>query len=257
MEELGLLRRIAEEVEAVIDETPSASYGEPGGMGADGLPAKHVDRIAEQRVLEVLDEASIPLNVCTEEAGTIDNGAPRTLVVDPIDGTTNAVRGIPFYCISLAITSDGLDELEVGLVRNLPTGQTYEAIQGQGARKDGHAIETRTFRAEDAVRSPILAPEELPEMEVDTEGIPYVRGLGAAALEMCLVAEGAMDVYLHLTGGLRIVDIAASTLIVREAGGTVVTPEGDPPEMPLDPSARTSLVAVGDGSTLARTEVTA
>lgn len=257
MEELALLRRIADEVQALVDRTPDGEFGQPGGMGADGLPTAHVDRLAEDRVLGVLDESPLELNVCTEEAGWIDEGAERTLIVDPIDGTTNAVNGIPFYCVSLAIAGEGLGDVEVGLVRNLPTGDTYEAIRGEGARRNGEPIETSRWDSQTAIRSPIRAPERIPDVRGIVEQAPYVRGLGAAALEMALVAQGAMDVFLHLTGGLRIVDIAASTLLVEEAGGTVVTPDGARPEMPFDPTARTSLLAVGDRRVLRRMGVLA
>lgn len=257
MEELDLLRRIADEVADLVGHTPETEFGRPGGMGADGLPAAKVDRLAEDRVLEIVEASSLELNVCTEEAGWIDNGAERSLVVDPIDGTTNAVNGIPFYCLSLAIARTGLSDVEVGLVRNLPTGDTYEAVAGEGATRDGEPIETVPFDPESAIRSPVLAPEKIPSLRPVVEEARYVRGLGAAALEMALVAQGALDVYLHLTGGLRIVDIAASKLIVEEAGGVVVTPEGRPPEMPFDPQARTSLVAVGDAEVLQRAGVLA
>lgn len=257
MEELALLRRIADEVDELIDRTPVEEFGHPDGMGADGLPTAKVDRLAEERILEVLDEASIELNVCTEEAGWIDNDAERTLVVDPIDGTTNAVNGIPFYCVSLAIARTGLSDVEVGLVRNIPTGDTYEAVRGQGATHNGETLQTAPYDPETAIRSPILAPEAIPEIRSIVEEARYVRGLGAAALEMALVAQGAMDIFLHLTGGLRIVDIAAATLIVEESGGRVVTPDGDPPEMGFDPKGRTSLLAVGDAQVLARMGVPA
>lgn len=257
MEALALLREMADEVERIVDRTPDSDFGRPGGMGADGLPAAHIDRIAEERILKLADEAPLALNVCSEEAGWIDRDADRTLVVDPIDGTTNAVKGIPFYCVSLAIVGEGLDDIHAALVRNIPTGDTFEAIDGQGATRNGAPIETVAFEPDDAMRSPILAPEKIPEVTDTIEQAPYVRGLGAAALEMALVAQGAMDVYLHLTGGLRIVDIAASTLLVREAGGTVVTPTGNPPQMPFDPKARTNLIAVGDARVLERLGVPA
>lgn len=257
MEDLTLLREMADAVSTLVEQTPQRDFGLPGGMGADGLPAANIDRLAEERILAVLEEASIELNVCSEEVGWIDNGADRTLIVDPIDGTTNAVNGIPFYCVSLAVAGSGLSDVEAALVRNLPTGDTYEGVRGEGAYRDGEPLETGPFDPDRAVRSPILAPDAVPELNRAVEEAPYVRGLGAAALEMSLVAQGAMDVFLHLTGGLRIVDIAAATLLVEEAGGTVLTPEGEPPEMPLDPRARTSLIAAGDREVLAHLGVRA
>jgi NAD+ kinase len=257
MRELELLRGIADDVAGVVDETPTRDFGREDGIGADGDPTAYVDRLAEERVLEAVEASQLDLNVCSEEAGWIDNGADRTLIVDPIDGTTNAVRDIPFYCVSLAIARGGLGELEVGLVRNLATGDTYEAVAGEGAWRDSRQLSSGDFDPEDAVRSPILDPDAIPGLVEEIRDVPYVRGLGAAALELALVAQGALDVFLHLRGGLRVVDIAASTLLIREAGGAVATPAGEAPEMPFDPTARTSLVAVGDPDLLSRAEVVA
>lgn len=257
MEELDLLRAIADGVDEVLEETPTREFGRDDGIGADGRPTAKVDRLAEERVLEILEASSISWNVCSEEAGYVDHGAERTLVVDPIDGTTNAVQGIPFYCVSLAVTSGGLDEVDLALVRNLPTGDTYEAVRGEGARRNGEPISTRAFEAGYAVRSPVVDADALEGLRDVMEDAPYVRGLGAAALEMALVAEGAMDLFLHLRGGLRVVDVAASQLLVRESGGGVVTPDGTPPDLPLDPKGRTSLIASGDRDVLSRLGVVA
>jgi fructose-1,6-bisphosphatase/inositol monophosphatase family enzyme len=233
MRELELLRGIADDVAGVVDETPTRDFGREDGIGADGDPTAYVDRLAEERVLEAVEASQLDLNVCS------------------------AVRDIPFYCVSLAIARGGLGELEVGLVRNLATGDTYEAVAGEGAWRDSRQLSTGDFDPEDAVRSPILDPDAIPGLVEEIRDVPYVRGLGAAALELALVAQGALDVFLHLRGGLRVVDIAASTLLIREAGGAVATPAGEAPEMPFDPTARTSLVAVGDPDLLSRAEVVA
>lgn len=256
-EDLELLVSMADAVEAAIGELSFAERSQAAGIGADGLPARRIDRVAEEAIMDVLDEAPVEMDLCSEEYGVEKVGAPRTLIVDPIDGTRNASRGIPFYCISLAITPGGLADVETALVRNVPASDDYHAQRGQGAYCNGEPISVSAFDAEEAIRSPIL------RSPVDTvaagaiEQAPYVRGLGAAALEMCLVAQGSMDAFLHLAEGLRVVDIAAGTLIVREAGGRVVTPDGSEPEMPLTPTARTSLVAVGDERVLSDKEVKA
>ena len=247
-----LLHEVAEAVDAILRAAPHEGWGADGGPGASGHRAKHVDVLAEREVLRVLEEAGNPFNVCSEEIGVVDHGADRTLIIDPVDGTLNAVRGIPFYCISLAVARTGVADVEHGLVRNLPTGDVYEARLGEGATLNGERIRTRPFDPKRAVRSP------LPRAGIGTglsdlvANARYVRGMGAAALEMALVAQGAMDVFVNVTTGLRIVDIAAATLIVREAGGAVVTPVGQPPDLGLDPAARTWLVAAGDPDALKR-----
>ncbi len=249
-DEVQLLCQIADTVEALVARTPHDSFGGPGGMGASGSPAKHIDRLAEDAVVQQVDRSELNFNLCSEEMGTEDRGAERTLIVDPIDGTTNAVRGIPFYSISLAIATTGLDDVELGLVRNLPTGDTYIAQEGRGATRNGDPIETRAFSPEAGVVSPIEVPEVLPELPDSVETPRHPRGLGACSLEMCLVAQGAMDVYLHTRTGLRIIDIAAGLLVVEEAGGSVITPSGHRPEMGFDVRQRTDLMVVGDRSIL-------
>jgi fructose-1,6-bisphosphatase/inositol monophosphatase family enzyme len=257
MDDLELLRSMADEVEAAIGDLSLKERSEEAGIGADGLPAHRIDRVAEQAVFDVLEGSPAELNVCSEEHGVEEVGAPRTLIVDPVDGTRNARRGIPFYCVSLAITSGGLDRVEAALVRNIPANQDYVAVRGEGAYCDGEPISVSAFDPEEAIRSPILVSPVGTVAAGPLEQAPNVRGLGAAALEMCLVAQGSMDAFLHLTEGLRIVDVAAGLLIVEEAGGNVVAPDGSRPELPVDPSARTSLVAVGDETVLSDPEVAA
>lgn len=255
--DLDLLRAMADGVEDAIEGMPFGERSEEAGIGADGLPAHRIDRVAEGIIFDMLEESPIELNVCSEEHGVEHVGAPRTLVVDPVDGTRNARRGIPFYCVSLAITSGGIGDVETALVRNIPAGQDYHAERGGGAYRDDEPIEVAEFDPEEAIRSPILRSPVDTVAAGPLEQAPYVRGLGAAALEMCMVAQGAMDAFLHLSEGLRVVDIAAGALIVEEAGGLVVAPDGSPPDVPLDPAARTSLVAVGDERVLSEPEVAA
>lgn len=255
--DLDLLHSMADAVEEAIGTLSFAERSEDAGIGADGLPARRIDRVAERAILDELEDSSIELDLCSEECGVESFGAPRTLVADPIDGTRNARRGIPFYCVSLAITSGGLPDVETALVRNIPTGDDYSARRGHGAFCNGDPIEVADFDPEEAIRSPILVSPVDTVAAGPLEQAPHVRGLGAAALEMCMVAQGSLDAYLHLTEGLRVVDVAAGALIVEEAGGHVVQPDGSPPQMELDPRDRTSLVAVGDERVLSDREVPA
>ncbi|HVG36455.1 MAG TPA: inositol monophosphatase family protein, partial [Thermoplasmata archaeon] len=97
-----LLLELAEAVQhavAELVEDPS----EVVGRGADGAPSARIDRVAEAAVLRVLDYEDARVNVLSEEAGFIDRGGDRTIVLDPIDGTHNALRGVPAYSVSMAI----------------------------------------------------------------------------------------------------------------------------------------------------------
>lgn len=240
---LVLLREMAEAVSRVVNETSSDKFGAELGIGADGTPTKMVDDLAEREILGLLrkrgkgiakgkatPDAMLPLNLLSEEAGYVDLGGERLLVADPIDGTTNAVRGIPFYCVSLAIGHKTLADVEVGLVVNLATGDRFEAIAGRGATLNGRPIRVRPEDKELVVAS--TAPNK---------GVH--RSLGASALEMSLVASGALDGYHFSKPILRIIDVAASTLIVREAGGVVLDRSGKDLELPLSLAPRFGLTA--------------
>ena len=134
------------------------------------------------------------------------------MVVDPIDGSTNCDHGVPFYATSLAVMKD--NEIVAGLVMNQATGTVFEAEKGAGARRDGLMI-TPSFQT-DATKS-IMAFSGLPSHHL---GWAQYRALGAASLEICLVADGSLDVYAvaqHST--LNPWDYLAGLLILREAGG--------------------------------------
>jgi fructose-1,6-bisphosphatase/inositol monophosphatase family enzyme len=256
--ELELLETVADAVEARLEEAASDRFDDRAGMGADGTPTKWVDEVAEEVILEHVEEAELNLNVLSEEAGLVDNGAERTLVTDPVDGTTNASRGIPVYCTSLAIGEDTLSSVDVGLVRNIPTGQTYRVQAGEGATLDGEPIEPVEYDAETAALSGAVARDRDPQALVDAlerGDFRDFRHLGSATLEMCFVAQGALDVYYHPTQALRVMDVAASTLVVREAGGHVLDAAGDALDMPLGMKTRRSVLALGDRRALNHLEV--
>src|SRR6266852_6333220 len=135
----GLLLELADSVQHAVD----AIEGNPAeivGRGADGAPSARIDRVAEQTVLRVLDYEGASLNVLSEEAGYIDRGGKATLVLDPIDGTHNALRGVPAYSVSMAIGHERLSDIQEALVRDLVSGATYYAAKGHGAKLNGRSI---------------------------------------------------------------------------------------------------------------------
>lgn len=236
--DLPLLRRMAAEVAQVAKTTSPETWGDELRMGADGTATKRIDDIAEQAILRIMAAEKHGLDLLSEEAGALSFGGDRLLVVDPVDGTTNASRGIPFYCVSLAIGRKTLGDVEVGLVQNLCTGDRYEAVRGKGATLNDRRITTRpTGRGRRVFATSTMLAPEAPA----AKGI--VRSFGASALEMCLVASGAFDGYHYPKPILRIIDIAASTLIIREAGGVVLDLEGRDLDLPLSLTPRFGLTA--------------
>jgi myo-inositol-1(or 4)-monophosphatase len=180
------------------------------GEGYSGQRATqyHLDLVADEVALRVLLGAGF--QVVSEESGTTGAGE-FTVVVDPIDGSTNCDRGIPFYATSLAVMRG--EELVAGLVMNQATGTTFESEKGGGATRDGVAINPSGQR--DLAKA-IVAFSGLPSRHL---GWAQYRALGAASLEICLVADGSIDVYgvaQHST--LHTWDYLAGLLILRESG---------------------------------------
>ncbi len=247
----NFLSGIADAVEEKVKSQRSrVNFAENLGPGADGTQTMLIDSIAEEVCINAVKEGDFDLNILSEEKGFIDNSAERTLVLDPIDGTHNAIRGIPFFSISLAVGYNKISDVEIGLVRNLVTGDTYWAEKGKGAFLGDKPIQTRKFEQGDELFS-IYIGERATEKSYKVARIPRrARHLGSASLEMCLLASGALDAY-YLSynpkrGGMRVIDIAASCLILREAGGEVYNEDFRILDMDYDLNKRTSVIAVGD-----------
>jgi fructose-1,6-bisphosphatase/inositol monophosphatase family enzyme len=214
------------------------------GIGADGTPTKYVDKLAEDVALKVLKKADISLNLLSEEAGFIDNGGDYTFVLDPVDGTRNAYRGIPFYSVSLAVGKKDLSDVSFGLVKNIPTGELFLAEQGHGSFLNNSLISIPDVPSKELLLGVMLG-SHMESTFLSLVQRNKVRSLGAASLEMCMVATGALDAFVVGREYLRVTDIAAATIIVKEVGGMVTTLQGTPLDIPLNLEERTGLIAAG------------
>ncbi len=253
---LRLFRECALVVEDELKGIDVTSLRVTTGMGADGTPTSELDRIAEDAVLDHLNERTAH-GILSEECGLLRGRKEGTIIIDPIDGTSNALGGIPFYSISLAFTTGTLSDTVVGYVKNIPLGREYYAIKGEGSY-----VIPSGGNLTDSTRISNLAPNDELNFSVymgikahpDSFRIASLarrtRSLGCASLEMCMVAEGTFDLYHVVTidreRSLRITDIAASTLILREAGGEAYQSPWDPLDMEPDPRARRDVIAMGD-----------
>jgi fructose-1,6-bisphosphatase/inositol monophosphatase family enzyme len=163
----------------------------------------------------------------SEEAGERDYGQGDVVVVDPIDGSHNAKMGIPYFSLTLAASRDrtygGVYE---ACVRNLVTGDHFEASRGGGARLNGESL--RLNVQGDAINVLQLEPPRSIERLQEYLGLmsraQKIRMLGSAALNICLVASGAVS--LSVAPSLRSVDCVASLLVLSEAGGLGVDAGG-------------------------------
>ncbi|HEY7931494.1 MAG TPA: inositol monophosphatase [Acidimicrobiales bacterium] len=183
--------------------------GTHGGFSGLRETQYHLDVAADEVALRVLLGAGY--RVVSEESGVTGEGE-LTVVVDPIDGSTNCDHGVPFYATSLGVLRDG--ELIAGLVRNQATGTVYEAEVGAGATRDGEPITVSGLT--DFSRA-VVAFSGLPSRHL---GWSQYRALGAASLEICLVADGSLDAYcVARRSTLNPWDYLGGLLVLREAGG--------------------------------------
>lgn len=170
------------------------------------------DLAADAAALAVLEEAG--LGVLSEESGPSRVDRPVVVVIDPVDGSTNAARGIPWFATSLcAVDAEGL---RASVVVNQASGVRFEAVRGGGARRDGAALRASSC-------------EVLGEAIIGFSGYPpryygwsQYRGLGAAALDLCAVAAGVLDGYAVVGGSqLGSWDYLGGMLVCLEAGAVV------------------------------------
>ena len=240
MESTEILDTLRDAADAVV---VALSTFEGSGLSGERQTQYHLDIVADVAACGIL--LGRGLAVFSEESGAQGSG-DVTVVIDPVDGSTNTDRGIPFSCISLCAL-DGQGPL-VSLVRSLTTGVTYEAIRGTGARRDGV-----TIHASDQV-DPAQAIVGVNGILPGHQGWAQVRTMGAAALEICLVAEGALDAYLQAGGAsIHPWDYLAGLHIAEEAGAHVLSIDDEPltvieavPRRPLVAGTKALALALAD-----------
>ncbi|MBC7100139.1 MAG: bifunctional fructose-bisphosphatase/inositol-phosphate phosphatase [Methanobacteriales archaeon] len=252
---------MAEKVQkAIAPLVGKEEAGEIIKMGADGTPTKLIDLVAEDETINVLENTGRPVTLISEEIGYLKIGEKEDsehkiiFVVDPLDGTTNAIKSIPFYGISIAIAEydstdvlPSLNDVKMGFVKNFATNDIYEALRGHGAYLNGERIKpSRQESLEESSMGAFIYGTKFPKIDNICRIIRRMRILGSVALELSYVANGAYDAFMDLRGNLRVVDIAASKLIVEEAGGIVTTEKGEPLNGLLNVKERTSLIAAGN-----------
>lgn len=205
------------------------------GLVAGSRHQHHTDVAADAAAVEVLVGGG--LGVLSEESGLTRADRSLLAVLDPLDGSTNAAQGLPWYACSLCVLDD--EGPWVALVTNLASGVEYRAVRGGGAWRD----ETR-------LRLPAGAVVPVGEAFVGLSGLPpgylgwrQFRALGAAALDLCAVADGTLDAWLDCSVDAHGVwDYLGGTLVCREAGATVVDLH-DRELVVRDPEARRTPVA--------------
>ena len=209
---MDLLRRTTAEVR---DSLEGFDRWTDGGDRPDQYA---LDKVADARALAVLSGAGV--RVLSEESGVSGGDEGPVVIIDPVDGSTNASRRIPYYCTSLCVVDD--DGPSVALVTNLATGEEFRAVRGGGAFRDGSPIRATNCTS---VRQAIVGLAGWPSRPVRPG---QFRSFGAAALDLCAVACGRLDGYIDPIAHHGVWDYAAGVLICGEAGASVAELRGRP-----------------------------
>src|SRR4051812_25814368 len=231
---------------------PTRAEREPKvGDGEGGDDTTAIDAAAERVILERFRGEDV--RIVSEEAGISGDGR-WTVVVDPIDGSLNAKRGIPFFSISIAV-ADGttMDDVTFGYVFDFGTGEEWTATRGGGAFLDGHAIVERPKDELEILSFEATTTAYVSDNAARFDGVAHrLRVMGSLAITLCHLAAGRVDGAVSLKAA-RSVDIAAAQLLVREQGLAIELADAPPfGAAPLDLVGRSRVVAAGTDELCAR-----
>src|SRR5918993_1504577 len=247
-------------------------------LGAGGDISRKIDIVAEKAVLNTIKSSNISPVIIGEECGIVNlnksysSSSPSSsssnnndngfVIMDAVDGTTNAIRGIPFSCCSLAFANEfKLSSVTDAVVLDLFTGDIYSASKQKGSFFNNKKISVRNEKD----FSSITSLEDLKSIDVligtNVSGVPpnildeiskvisfssHIRHFGANALELCYFARGFMDAYIDIGGKIRSTDIAAAYLIAKEAGGKLYSSNGQELDSELGLKNKLSFYAVSN-----------
>jgi myo-inositol-1(or 4)-monophosphatase len=251
---LELCRAAAEDVRGVLAELPGRREREPvvgAGLGGDETTA--VDDAAERVVVERLRQAGVGFVLVSEELGEkrVDGGGDGStwVVVDPIDGSNNAKRGIPHFSLSVAV-ADGptMADVRFGYVYDFGSGEEWTATRGDGAFLNGAPLDGQLPKDElEILAFEATTTRRIAERAAAMVGLAHrLRIMGSLALALCQLGAGRLDGVCSLKPA-RSVDIAAAQLLVRERGLAIDLFDVDEPfaQAPLDVAARSRVAAAG------------
>jgi myo-inositol-1(or 4)-monophosphatase len=213
---------------AIKEMANTTASGRMVKMGADGTPTKQIDRVAENAVLDTLRASKLSFKVLSEEIGEvlIGENPDYFLHLDPLDGTFNAIAGIPFYSVSIYLSKE---DFHFGYISDLARGECYYAEAGRGAYSEQSGrlqVSDNADLHNFSISAYTLRPHT-GRIAAIGDCVRRIRTLGSTALEMALVASGKLDAFVDLRGRMRVVDMAAGKLILEEAGGMVTDSVGE------------------------------
>jgi|TARA_B100000959_G_C14945069_1_gene609500 myo-inositol-1(or 4)-monophosphatase len=253
MEISQMLRDISKQVfENVKNMAGTEEAGGDFGRGAGGDISRNIDVTAENIVINYLKEKKFDCVVLGEECGRVElSSNPKGFIImDAIDGSANAVRGLPFFCCSLAFaTDDKLSSITDAAITNLSNGEIFWASKGKGAFLNEKQISVQNKKPLYkivGINTSGASSELLKKLEPIFQNHNHTRHFGANALEMAMFAQGLMDIFIDLRGKIRIQDMAAGYLLVKESGGLMLNENLEQLDSDLSYETRLSFVAAAN-----------
>lgn len=218
--------RLMKEIPQLVEELRGSS---PIGKGASGDMTYPIDKRAEDIIFEEIEKMNGSFTIISEEYGIKDiNGGGPKLLIDPIDGSKNALTGLPLFSTSIALVEgETLEHTTIGYVINLVNGDEFWAVKGKGSFFNERAIKTQgdeEFRviAYEAQTPKVDIPNILPLLLL----FRRARCLGSIALDMALLAKGTLSMFITPTRS-RSFDFASGYLLAKEAGGIITDINGN------------------------------
>lgn len=243
--DIEFLRKIGKRIFKEISAKRPFLNNIPLGRGASGDITFLLDKLAEDIIIEEFEKEGLNINIITEERGLkIIEGNDLTLIIDPIDGSRNAVSGIPFFSASIAL-ADGptLKDLRAGYIINLINSDEFWSFRNQGAFFNGEKIQTKKDDISIVIAFETANPySSLKEMLPLFRLANRVRCFGSTALALAYLSMGSCSIFITPTPS-RIFDFSAGILVAKEAGAIVTNISGNSIEkLPVQITTKTTLL---------------
>lgn len=234
------------DLRGALADLPTRAEREPVvGVGQGGDETTAIDAAAENAIVRRLESLGEDVTIVSEELGERGDGKTR-VVVDPIDGSVNAKRGIPFFSVSVAVAAGAtMQDVHFGFVYDFGSGEEWSAESGSGLVLNGQRLDPpRPKEPIEILAFEATVTERIADhVEAFRPVAERLRVMGSLALSLCHLAAGRVDGVCSLKA-IRAVDIAAAQLFVREAGLAIDLPDAPPfDEAPLDTQGRSRVVA--------------
>jgi len=224
--------------------------------GAGGDLSMKIDLIAEEVIVDNLKKANVDLLLISEELGEkyigVEDKAKynqNVLIVDPIDGSNNAARGVPYCSVSIAYAiGKRVSDIKRAVVLNLVTKDIYWAEKGKGAYYNDSPICVSDLDISQKCFFEFNLPmknlmKNLQTLTPLIRSFYKIRILGSSALTLCQIACGNMEAFINLREGNRLVDVAAGILILKEAGGKIFSLGGQNIDIELSINTKFPFIA--------------